>query len=63
MGRKGKGEMEGGKEGRAVRLIDHFLSEWSGLESRRGDEFNLKMGISMGKGFAEGRRESWSAGE
>ena len=59
----GKGR-ERWKEGRALRLIDHFLSEWSGLESRErgGEEFNLKIGISMGKGFAEGR-ESQSVGE
>ena len=50
MERKGKGEMERGK-GRALWLIDHFLSEWSGVE--RGEEFNLKIGISMGKRFAE----------
>ena len=37
----GKGR-ERWKEGRALRLIDHFLSEWSGLESRerRGEERN-----------------------
>ena len=37
----GKGR-ERWKEGRALRLIDHFLSEWSGLESRerrRGIQF------------------------
>ena len=37
MERKGKGEMERGK-GRALWLIDHFLSEWSGVE-RRGIQF------------------------
>ena len=40
MGRKGKGEMDGEREGRALRLIDHFLSEWSGLESREEEERN-----------------------
>ena len=61
----GKGR-ERWKEGRALRLIDHFLSEWSGLESSekgRGEEFNLKIGISMGKGFAErGKGESVGRG-
>ena len=43
-GREGRdGRMEGRKMGRALRLIDHFLSEWRGVESsrveRRGIQF------------------------
>ena len=52
----GKGR-ERWKEGRALRLIDHFLSEWSGLESRerrRGIQFEDwdfdGEGICRGKG-------------
>ena len=47
---------DGKREGRALWLIDHFLSEWSGVE--RGEEFNLKIGISMGKRFAEREKGS-----
>ena len=61
MGRKGKGVMEGERDGRALRLIDHFLSERSGLESRerrRGIQFEDwdfdGEGICRGKGESVG---------
>ena len=53
--------MEGERDGRALRLIDHFLSERSGLESRerrRGIQFEDwdfdGEGICRGKGGSVG---------
>ena len=57
----GKGR-ERGREGRALRLIDHFLSEWSGLESRERERRGIQFedwdfdgeGICRGKGESVG---------